>query len=138
MTTTTIASKEAPAKEPLYNACELFKGPDFALLVDRLDLDYPDASPQDLVEGLAESQGDPDAVEAVIADIREASEALSWVACKAETLAIASNLLTSHLEELEEEDKHFLNVQQFGALIKREEVVSWFELKGTGLLQEGE
>jgi len=158
MSPPTTASKEAPAKEQLFDVSDLYIGPDYSRLVDQLDLDYPDISPESLVESLGEAQGDPDAAWTAIADIQEVSDALDFIAKKAALLATVSDELHSRIEELEEADKEKLSEADFLSLcfgaakslfsysnratkytIKEasKEVVSWFDPSVAQLLQGG-
>jgi len=155
----TTASKEAPAKEQLYDVSDLYIGPDYSRLVDQLDLAYPDVSPQTLVENLREVQGDPDAAWTAIADIQEASDALAFIANKASILARVDEELRSRIEELVDADKEKLSDADFLKLsvdaainlssynkgstkYKRvkalEEMASWFDPSVAQLLQEVE
>ena len=158
MSPPTTASKEAPAKEQLFDVSDLYIGPDYSRLVDQLDLDYPDISPESLVESLGEAQGDPDAAWTAIADIQEASDALAFIANKASILARVDEELRSRIEELVEADKEKLSETDFLRLVldagnsllsygkgatkytaeeAAKEVASWFDPSVAQLLQGG-
>jgi len=158
MSTPATASKEAPAKEQLFDVSDLYIGPDYSPLVDELAVENPDISPETLVEGLVYVQGSPDAAWTVIADIQDASDGLAFIASKASLFARVDEELRTRIEELVEADKEKLSETDFLRLVldagnsllsygkgatkytaeeAAKEVASWFDPSVAQLLQGG-